>query len=55
MALEAATGFEPVNDGFADRSLNHLGTPPIFKERLGSTAAPIRQDSSKMLETGRRA
>ncbi len=25
---KAATGFEPVNGGFADRSLNHLGTPP---------------------------
>src|SRR5207249_12166588 len=25
---EAATGFEPVHGGFADLSLNHLGTPP---------------------------
>ena len=25
---KAATGFEPVNGGFADLSLSHLGTPP---------------------------
>jgi hypothetical protein len=26
--MEAACGFEPQNGGFADLSLNHLGTPP---------------------------
>ncbi len=27
--MEAASGFEPLNGGFADLSLNHLGTPPL--------------------------
>src|SRR5271155_3313577 len=27
--LEAAIGFEPMHGGFADLSLNHLGTPPL--------------------------
>ena|GEM_PF-5003946 len=27
--VEATTGLEPVHNGFADRSLSHLGTSPI--------------------------
>ena len=29
--VEAASGFEPLHRGFADLSLNHLGTPPSSK------------------------
>ena len=29
--LEAATGFEPVNNGFAVRCLSHLATPPYIQ------------------------
>ena len=30
--LEAASGFEPLHRGFADLSLNHLGTPPSLRQ-----------------------
>lgn len=29
MKKKAASGFEPLHRGFADLSLNHLGTPPL--------------------------
>ena len=28
--VEAASGFEPLNRGFADPRLNHLATPPLI-------------------------
>ena len=28
--VEAATGFEPVDDGFANRCLSRLATPPLL-------------------------
>jgi hypothetical protein len=33
--MEAASGFEPLNNGFADHCLSHLATPPCkqFVER----------------------
>ena len=30
--MEATGGFEPPNKGFADLSLNHLGTSPLKAE-----------------------
>ncbi len=32
-SVEAAAGFEPAHKGFADLSLNHLGTPPSAAEK----------------------
>ena len=34
--MEAASGFEPLNGGFADLSLNHLGTPPCAYDSSGA-------------------
>ncbi len=39
--LEATTGFEPVNSGFADRRLNHLATSPIGAEDEIRTRDPL--------------
>ena len=44
--LEAATGFEPVNNGFADRCLSHLAMPPqpfplILERETGLEPATI--------------
>ncbi len=42
--MEAATGLEPVNDGFAIRCLSHLATPPHKRaqKRAGSVPEPPR-------------
>jgi hypothetical protein len=37
--MEAAIGFEPMHGGFADLSLNHLGTPP---RRVAVATGPIQ-------------
>jgi hypothetical protein len=38
--MEAAIGFEPMHGGFADLSLNHLGTPP---RRVAVATGPNQQ------------
>ena len=38
--LEAASGFEPLNKGFADLCLNHLATPPLLR-KLRPPASPL--------------
>ena len=42
--MEAAAGFEPAHNGFAVRSLNHLGTPP-FPLRTASYTTRSASDS----------
>ena len=42
--MEAATGFEPVDNGFADRPLSHLGMPPrllILTSYVASANGPF--------------
>ena len=38
--VEAASGFEPLDEGFADPSLNHLGTPPFVANANPSRGPP---------------
>jgi hypothetical protein len=40
--MEAAIGFEPMHGGFADLSLNHLGTPPALVPILIAQPDPIK-------------
>jgi hypothetical protein len=49
--VEAASGFEPLNGGFADLSLNHLGTPPRYptqKKGWGDEPSTTTEDVSIM-------
>ena len=34
--MEAASGFEPLNEGFADLCLSHLATPPVKTKKVKS-------------------
>ncbi len=40
--MEATTGFEPVDSGFADRRLNHLATSPLTCKVSGSSSNPAQ-------------
>lgn len=41
--VEAPSGFEPLNEGFADPSLSHLGTAPRIKRipHLAPSQVPL--------------
>src|SRR5262249_40077778 len=43
--MEAAAGFEPAHNGFAVRSLNHLGTPP-YRGRTHTYTTPLAGESA---------
>gem|GEM_PF-3532807 len=39
--LEAAIGFEPMNNGFADRCLSLLAMPPVSRPLQNALFCPI--------------
>src|SRR5262245_38313782 len=45
--MEAASGFEPLNRGFADLRLSHLATPPSVRERPTFGPCSSKQWSGK--------
>ena len=47
--LEAAIGFEPMHGGFADLSLNHLGTPPRVGRSPDRTHSTITRRKAHQL------
>ena len=47
--MEAARGFEPRNNDFADRRLNRLATPPLVSGGGAGTRTPDHADMSRML------
>ena len=53
--MEAAAGFEPAHNGFAVRSLNHLGTPPCperthtYITRSAPASAPTGSCAMRLL------
>ena len=58
MRVEAASGFEPENRGFADLRLNHLATPPanFDYKRVGTGDQPELTGAAglnRILEVGR--
>jgi hypothetical protein len=47
--VEATSGFEPLNRGFADPPLNHLGTSPRTRSHLGGFAGQgIRRNRTEL-------
>ena len=47
--MEAASGVEPLNNGFADHCLSHLATPPVFPVETGIYTIDRVFDKRKLL------